>query len=559
MKHVIIGGVAGGATAAARIRRIDEKAEITLIEKNHHISYANCGLPYYLGGVITERQKLFVKTAQDFKQRFNIDVKLQHEALSIDTKAKTILVRDAFGYEKILSYDKLLLSPGANPVKPPLKGIDLPGIFTLRSVGDTDQIKAYIEKHEVKRAVVVGAGFIGMEMAENFKQKNIDVTVIEMANQVMGPLDFCMAALVQRSLKENGIHLMMNKQVCVFKSNNEVLTLEFKSGEKMDTDLVILSIGVRPQTELAVQAGLKIGETGGIWVNQFLQTSDKDIYAVGDAIEFPHPITKKPWLNYLAGPANRQARLVATNMVRGNEQIYEGSIGTSIAKIFDLTAASTGFSSKVLRKLNIPFLASTTCSDSNAGYYPGASRMMIKMLYSPRDGRIYGAQIVGQKGVDKRIDQIALLIKLGGKVNDLMELEHAYAPPFSSAKDPIAIAGYVATNVLTKEMPILTWKDMYQSIHGEGKIKDLTIVDLRTVEEYENDTIEGTVNIPLDELRNRLDELNPNQPILVFCMVGRRGYLGQKILFGNGFKKVYNLTGGMKLYEPAVAAYEENN
>lgn len=560
MKHIIIGGVAGGATAAARIRRIDEQAEITMIEKRHHISYANCGLPYYLGNVITERTNLFVKTAADFKTRFNVEVKIQTEVLSINSEDKTVLIQNPDGSKENLPYDKLLLSPGAIPVIPPLKGINLPGIFTLRNVADTDNIKEYIEHEKVKRAVIVGAGFIGLEMAENFKNNGIDVTIVEMANQVMGPLDFSMAALVRENLLQNGVKLMLNEQVQSFEANQQNGQSEIKtnllSGIDIYADMVILSIGVRPQTELAEKANIKLGVTKGIRVDKYLQTSIKDIYAVGDAIEYPHPITKEPWLNYLAGPANRQARVAATNMVRGNTDTYEGSIGTSIAKIFDQQVAVTGLVGKKLKQLNTKYKATATCSSSNADYYPGALKIAIKLTFSVPDGKLLGAQVVGQKGVDKRIDQLALLIKKGGTVQDLMEIEHAYAPPFSSAKDPIAIAGYVATNVLTGEMSILNWREMYASLHNNGNVKNLRILDVRTKEEVDEDPVPGTENIPLDELRDRLNELDTNQAILVYCLVGLRGYLAFRILQKNGFKEVYNLTGGMKIYKSAVAALE---
>ena len=560
MKHIIIGGVAGGATAAARIRRIDEKAEITMIEKRHHISYANCGLPYYLGNIITERTNLFVKTAADFKTRFNVDVKIETEVLSINTEDKTVLVQNPDGSKEDLPFDKLLLSPGAVPVIPPLRGINLPGIFTLRNVADTDNIKEYIEHEKVKQAVIIGAGFIGLEMAENFKNNGIDVTIVEMADQVMGPLDFCMASLVRENLLQNDIQLMLNEQVEAFEANQQngqsEIKISLRSGIEICADMVILSIGVRPQTELAEKANIRLGTTKGIWVNKYLQTSVKDIYAVGDAIEYPHPVTGEPWLNYLAGPANRQARIAATNMVRGNTDTYEGSIGTSIAKIFDQQVAVTGLVGKKLKKLKTKFKATTTCSSSNADYYPGALKLAIKLTFSIPDGKLLGAQVVGQKGVDKRIDQLALLIKKGGTVQDLMAVEHAYAPPFSSAKDPIAIAGYVATNVLTGEMPILNWKEMYASLHNNGSVKNLRILDVRNQEEVDENPVKGCDHIPLDELRSRLNELDPKQAILVFCAVGLRGYLAFRILKENGFKEVYNLTGGMKIYKSAVAALE---
>ena len=568
MKYVIIGGVAGGATAAARMRRIDEKSEITLIEKRHHISYANCGLPYYLGNVIAERKELFVKTASEFQKRFNVKVMTETEALSIDAENKSIKIRTSKGDVKDLTYDKLLLSPGAKPVKPKLPGVGLSGIFTLRNVGDTDHIKAYINENIAKKkcpnkkAVIVGAGFIGLEMAENLMNQGLDVTIVEMAGQVMNPMDFCMASFIQSHLIEKGVHLKLNEQVQSFEPTLPddciPINIKLKSGNTIKTDMVILSIGVRPETSLTKNTDIKLGETGGIWVDQYLRTSVKDIFAVGDAVEFPHPITGRPWLNYLAGPANRQARIAATNMVRGCIDRYEGSICTAIAKVFDLTVAVSGLISKRLNQVDMKFMATHTVSSSNAGYYPGACQMIIKLTYSPDDGQLFGAQVIGKTGVDKRIDQFAMIIKRKGTVRDLMQIEQAYAPPFSSAKDSAAIAGYVATNAFTKEMPVLTWKKMFRQLHGLGAIKNLRILDVRTPEEYKENTIDGTENLPLEDLRDRLKELDPNQPTLVFCKVGLRGYLASNILRGNGFKEVYNLTGGITIYNSASKAWIDN-
>lgn len=568
MKYIIIGGVAGGATAAARIRRIDEKSDIILIEKRHHISYANCGLPYYLGNVITERKDLFVKTADDFQKRFNVQVMTETEALSIDSEKKSVKIRTPKGVEKDLTFDKLLLSPGAKPVKPKLKGIEMPGIFTLRNVGDTDQIKAYIGKCickkecSNKKVVIVGAGFIGLEMAENLKNQGMDVSIVEMGSQIMNPVDFCMASFIQNHLIEKEVNLKLNEQVESFEYTSIddcfPINVKLKSGNNLKADMVIFSIGVRPEISLIKNTDIKLGETGGIWVDQYLRTSVKDIFAVGDAVEFPHPITGRPWLNYLAGPANRQARIAATNMVRGCIDKYEGSIGTSIAKVFDLTVAVTGLIGRRLRELNIKYMATHTVSCSSASYYPDSNPMIIKLTYSPANGQLFGAQIVGRTGVDKRIDMFSMIIKKKGTVMDLMEIEQAYAPPYSSAKDPAAIAGYVATNAFTKEMPVLTWKKMFRELHGMGTIKNLRILDVRTPEEYKDNYIEGTENFPLDDLRDHLNELDKNQPILVFCKVGLRGYLALDILKGNGFKKVYNLTGGVTVYNSASKVWIKN-
>lgn len=428
MKYIIIGGVAGGATAAARIRRNTEKAEIILFEKGEYISYANCGLPYYIGGVIEDRERLFVQTPESFGKRFNIDIRTRSEVTAIDVKKKEVTVRSS-GKTYTESYDKLLLSPGASPVRPPLPGIDTEGIFTLRNVNDTDRIKSYMQQKAVKRAVIVGGGFIGLEMAENLHHSGIEVSVVEMANQVMGPIDYSMASLVHEHLQQKGVRLYLEQAVESFEKTAEGISVHFKSGIQVNAEMVLLSIGVRAETRLATEAGLKLGEMRGIYVNEYLQTSDESVYAVGDAIEFPHPITHKPWLNFLAGPANRQARIVADNMVFGNKIKYEGSIGTAIAKVFDLTVASTGLPAKRLKQMDIPYLSATIHSNSHAGYYPGASMLDIKITFSPTDGKLYGAQIVGYDGVDKRIDEYALTIKRNGTVYDLTKLEHAYAPP----------------------------------------------------------------------------------------------------------------------------------
>lgn len=478
MKYIIIGGVAGGATAAARIRRNTEKAEIILFEKGEYISYANCGLPYYIGGVIEDRERLFVQTPESFGKRFNIDIRTRSEVTAIDVKKKEVTVRSS-GKTYTESYDKLLLSPGASPVRPPLPGIDTEGIFTLRNVNDTDRIKSYMQQKAVKRAVIVGGGFIGLEMAENLHHSGIEVSVVEMANQVMGPIDYSMASLVHEHLQQKGVRLYLEQAVESFEKTAEGISVHFKSGIQVNAEMVLLSIGVRAETRLATEAGLKLGEMRGIYVNEYLQTSDESVYAVGDAIEFPHPITHKPWLNFLAGPANRQARIVADNMVFGNKIKYEGSIGTAIAKVFDLTVASTGLPAKRLKQMDIPYLSATIHSNSHAGYYPGASMLDIKITFSPTDGKLYGAQIVGYDGVDKRIDEYALTIKRNGTVYDLTELEHAYAPPFSSAKDPVALSGYVAGNILSGKMTPLYWRELQQA-----DLKKVTLVDVRTADEY---------------------------------------------------------------------------
>lgn len=546
-KFIIIGGVAGGATAAARIRRNTEQAEIILFEKGEHISYANCGLPYYLGGVIEERERLFVQTPESFGKRFNIDVRVNSEVIGIDTIEKQVHIRTSDGREYTESYDKLLLSPGASPVRPPLPGIDSEGIFTLRNVTDTDRIKSFMQQKEVKNAVIVGGGFIGLEMAENLHHRGIRVSIVEMGNQVMSPIDFSMASLVHKQLQEKGIQLFLGQTVESFTDNSGKVTVHLKSGIKLESDMVLLSIGVKAETTLARKAGLRLGEMQGIYVNKHMQTSDENIYAVGDAIEYPHPTTGKPWLNFLAGPANRQARIAADNMVFGNVLSYEGSIGTSIAKVFDITVASTGLPGKRLKQMGIPYLSATTHASSHASYYPGALPMSIKITFSPTDGRLYGAQIVGYDGVDKRIDQYALFIKKGGTTEELTLLEQAYAPPYSSAKDPVAITGYIAGNILSGKMTPLYWREL-----SETDISRITLVDVRTREEFELGTIPGAINIPLEELRERMKELPMERPVYLFCSVGLRGYLASNILKGNGYRDVRNLIGGLKTYDTST-------
>lgn len=472
MKYIVIGGVAGGATAAARIRRNTEQAEIILFEKGEYISYANCGLPYYIGGVIAEREKLFVQTPEAFGKRFNIDVRTRSEVIAIHSADKTVDIRTSDGKTYTESYDKLLLSPGASPVRPPLPGIDNEGIFTLRNVNDTDAIKSYLQQHKVKRAVIIGAGFIGLEMAENLQEAGAEVAVVEMANQVMAPIDFSMASLVHEHLLQKGVHLYLEKAVASFERTVNGLEVIFKSGERLPADMVLLSIGVRPNTSLVTEAGLEIGEMRGIKVNDYLQTSDEYIYAVGDAIEFRHPLTDRPWLNYLAGPANRQARIVADNMVFGNKVTYEGAVGTSIAKIFDMTVAASGLPAKRLKQAGIDYLSATIHSGSHAGYYPDALQMSIKITFSPVNGKLLGAQIVGYNGVDKRIDEFSQVIKHNGTVYDLMALEQAYAPPFSSAKDPVAVAGYVAGNILSGKMKPLYWRELQAASSSDSSKVD---------------------------------------------------------------------------------------
>lgn len=552
MKYVIIGGVAGGASTAARLRRMDEKAEIVLFEKGEYISYANCGLPYYIGGVIQERERLFVQTPESFAARFRVEVRTKSEVQKIDPAQKTVTVSDGSkGRMYRESFDKLVLSPGAEPVRPPLSGIEEEGIFTLRNVGDTDGIKQWIEQRQVRRAVIVGAGFIGLEMAENLHKRGIRVTIIEMADQVMTPVDFEIAAVVHEHFKEKKVGLLLKEAVSAFRRDADGLKVELKSGRSLSTDLVLLSIGVRPDVRLAREAGLKIGEAGGIFVNEYLQTSHPDIYAVGDAIEFPHPLSGRPSTCFLAGPANKQGRICADNIVQGNTSIYKGSIGTAIAQVFDLTVGSTGLSAKLLDRFGIPYREAIVHAGSHAGYYPGAIPLTIKINFSPENGRLWGAQVVGYEGADKRLDMLAAVVRTEGSVYDLMEMEHAYAPPFSSAKDPVNMAGFVADNILSRKVFPIGWRELQNTDK-----KEVTLINVCTPEECSLNTLEGALNIPLNELREHLGTLPKTKPVIVFCAVGLRGYIASRILIQAGFN-VRNLTGGLKTYTTATS--DQNN
>lgn len=545
---MIIGAVAGGASTSARLREMDEQAEIIVFEKGEYISYANCGLPYYIGNVIKERDKLFVQTAASFTSRFAVDVRVKTEVIDINPNEKFITAVNLLTGETYTeSYDKLVLSPGAEPIRPPLPGIGLEGIFTLRNVVDTDYIKAYVEQNASGKAVVIGAGFIGLEMAENLHELGMDVSVIEMGNQVMAPLDYPMAAMVQQHIRSKGVHLHLNTKVTGFEKEGSGLNVILNDKEALYADVVILSIGVRPDTKLAAKAGLKISTAKGIWVNEYMQTSDPHIYAVGDAIEFESPFTGLPVNTFLAGPANKQGRICANNLVLGNVQRYNGSINTAIVKVFDKTVAATGMASKQLHAASIKHIVSTTHSGSHAGYYPGAEQMSIQLTFAPESGRLLGAQVVGSKGVDKRLDLLASVVKRGGTIYELTELEHAYAPPFSSAKDPVNIAGFTAENILLQQMQPFYWNE------AVAISQNSVVLDVRTENEFGAGSLPNAINIPLDELRTRLGELPTDGNIYVYCQVGLRGYLATRILMQNGFKNVINLSGGYKLWQSASA------
>lgn len=543
MKKILItGGVAGGATAAARLRRLDETAEIILLERGEYISFANCGLPYHIGGVIKNRDDLLVTTAEDFSARYRIDIRPFNEVTALFPSEKTVEILDVrSGKTYRETYDHLILSPGAAPLKPAIDGIDDERIFTLRNIPDTDRIKHLLDSRKPQSVVVVGGGFIGLEMAENLALRGLKITLVEMAGQVMAPLDYEMAHLVHTHLKAKKVNLILNNAVKRFIPLEDRLKVETSDGTVMDCDMVLFAAGVRPENDLARNAGLAIGERGGIRVNDTLQTSDPSIYAVGDAIETRDFVTGAPAMVPLAGPANRQGRIAADN-IADRKSTYKGALGTAVAKIFDLTVASTGKNEKTLKARNIPYRKSYTTSASHATYYPGAEYMNIKLLFSPASGRILGAQIVGGKGADKRIDVIATAIRGGMTVYDLEDLELAYAPPYSSAKDPVNIAGFVAANLLKGDVETIYPEDI-------AGLDDSThvLVDLRTpLERRQSGTLQNAVNIPIDDLRHRLGELDKDKTHILYCAVGLRGYIGYRILTQHGFK-AKNLSGGMEL------------
>jgi len=543
LKTVIIGGVAGGASTAARLRRLDEKVEIIIIEGGEYISYANCGLPYYIGGTIKVRDNLLVMSPQRFKEWFNIEVRVNNEALSIDrAKKEIIIMNQSTGVKYNESYDYLVLSPGAEPLRPPLPGIDSPGIFSLRTIPDTDRIYNYIQEYTPQKAVVVGAGYIGLEMAENLQHRGLEVTVVELAPQVLPPIDAEMAALVQQYLRSRGINLRLGDGVRQFHHDkNSGLKVELAGGELLEADLVLLSIGVKPETKLAREAGLEVER--GIKVNDYMQTSDSSIYALGDAVEVTNLVTGKPAVIPLAGPANKQGRIVANN-ISGRRERYKGTQGTSVLKIFDMTVATTGANERVLKDAGIQYHIVIIHPNDFAGYYPGASPLSLKLLFSP-EGKILGSQAVGFSGVEKRIDVIAAALRSGNTVYDLQALELAYAPPYSSAKDPVNIAGYVATNFLQGDYKTIEVTELID-MEDPGPFQ---ILDVREPEENELGKIPGSKNIPLGKLRERLNELDPQKEVITYCSIGLRSYLAMRILTLNGFNKVRNLSGGYRLYQ----------
>lgn len=555
MKTLIIGGVAGGATTAARLRRMDESAEIILFERGEYVSYANCGLPYYIGGTIGKRDQLFIQTVEGFTKRFNIDIRVQAEVISINLQDKTIKVKELItNREYIESYDKLVVSTGAEPIKPSLPGIEDERILSLRNVPDMDRIKKYLDTNKPRRAVVIGGGFIGLEMVENLHDAGLEVCIIERGDQVMTPIDYSMAAHIHQHLRSKGVGLLLKENVVGFTSLGKEIEISLESGVNVVTDLVILSIGVRPETKLAKEAGLELGSLGGIKVDEYMQTSDKDVYALGDAVEVYNPTIGKQSLIPLAGPANKQARIVADNILNGNQYSYKGTIGTSIAKVFDLTVAATGASSKLLDREGINHIISYTHGSSHAGYYPNGLPLSIKINVSSTDGKLLGAQVVGFDGVDKRIDLLAQVIKKGGTIYDLQEIEHAYAPPYSSAKDVVNMAGFVAGNILEGKVQIIQWNDIARLDRS-----NTLIIDTRTKEEFDMGHIDQAINIPVDEIRNRLSEIPKEKKIVLYCAVGLRGYIASRILLQHDYTSVYNLSGGYKTYSIAVAKQTSDN
>ena len=548
MKIIVIGGVAGGASTAARLRRMDEKAEIIMLERGPYISFANCGLPYFIGDVIKDRDKLLVVTPEKLKAMMNIDSRVRNEVTAIDRKNKSVTIRNLDTnetYEE--TYDKLVLSPGAGPIVPPLPGVDLPGVFTLRNLPDMDKIKAYVDEKKPARAVVVGGGFIGLEIAENLVHRGVEITLIEMLDQVMAPIDYEMAALVHQHLTFKRIRLALGDGLKAIGTGNNPgwMEVELSSGRKVDTDMVILSIGVRPENALAKEAGLELGVRGTVVTNEHMQTSDPDIYAVGDAAQVTSRLTGTATSLALAGPASREGRVAADHIAGNKKAVFPGVVGTSVVKVFDLTVAAVGMNSKALKQAEIPFQNVIIHSSNHAGYYPGASPMAFKLLYN-EEGKILGAQAVGIEGVDKRIDVIATAMQAGMTVYDLEELELAYAPPFSSSRDPVNIIGFTAANILRGDARVMTW-DQVRTL-DRNKI---TIVDVRLPEELALGMIDGAINIPLQKIRSQINEIPKDRPVLLYCQTGQRSYFASRILNQLGFE-AYNLTGGYKTYSHAV-------
>ena len=553
-KTIIIGGVAGGATAAARLRRIDETADIVMFERGEHVSFANCGLPYYVGNVIKEREDLLLSSPELFRRRYNIDVRVATEVVAIDRSRKRVDVRDRRSGEVYTEdYDQLLLSPGAEPIRPPLEGIDEERFFTVRNVPDTDRIKAFVDERRPRTAVVVGGGFIGLEMAENLVHRGVSVAIVEMLDQVMPGMDIEMAAFIHDHLREKGVDLRLGDGVDRFDREDGRIRVKTKSGETIPCDMVVLSVGIRPESGLAREAGLDVAKDGRIRVDETMRTSDPDIFAVGDAAEMRNFVTGLPTATPLAGPANKQARVAADN-IAGRRSIFRGTLGTAVVKVFDLAVASTGCSEKRLVHNELPYRVSYTHSGSHAGYYPGAESIAVKLIFCPGSGRVLGAQMIGRAGVDKRIDVVATAIRGGMTVFDLEELELAYAPPYGSAKDPVNIAGNVAANLMKRDVD-----NAYHYQVGADDLKDAVLLDLRTQPELEEEgMIDGAVHIPIDQLRDRLGELDRDATYIPYCAVGYRGYVGHRMLAQHGFKS-RNLSGGYETYRIASQRFNRQS
>ncbi len=547
-KVLIVGGVAGGASAAARLRRLDETAQIIMFERGEYISFANCGLPYYIGGEITEKSSLTLQTPQSFNARFNVDVRIFSEVISIDKEAKTVTVKNTnTGDSYIESYDKLILSMGAEPIKPNIEGVNSDKVFTLRNIPDTYKITDYIKNNKPKSAVVVGGGYIGVEMAENLHSAGLGVTIVEMSNQVIAPLDYDMACDVHNHIQSKGVNLILGNAVQSISDNGDSLNITLTQGETQ-ADMLIMAIGVRPESSIAKTAGLLVNERGSIIVLDNMQTSDENIYAVGDVIEVTDFVTGQKAFIPLASPANKQGRIAADNICGINSK-YTGTQGSSILKVFDMTVATTGVNEKTAKRLGLNYDKSFTYSASHASYYPGAVNMAIKTIFEKETGRILGVQIVGYDGADKRCDVFATAIRAKMTAFDLAQLELCYAPSFSSAKDPVNMAGFVIENLLTDKVKNFHWHDI-ADLPRDGSV---ILLDTRTTMEFENGNIEGFINIPLASLRDRLGELDKSKKVYVTCQVGLRGYVAARILSQNGFD-TYNLSGGYRLYHTIFGA-----
>ena len=544
MKVVIVGGVAGGATAAARLRRLDENAEIVVFERSGFVSYANCGLPYYIGGVIEDEAELTLQTPESFYARFRVQMKVHHEVTAIDRTAKTVTVRNLETGEVFTeSYDKLLLAPGAKPTQPALPGVGLDRLFTLRTVEDTLRIYRFVEEQKPRSVVLAGGGFIGLELAENLRERGLEVTIVQRPKQLMNPFDPDMAALIHREVRAHGVRLALGHTVEGFAETDSGVEVLLKDEEPLRADMVVLAIGVTPDSHLAAEAGLELGLKGSIAVNDRMQTSDPDIYAVGDAVQVTHFVSGQPALIALAGPANKQGRIAADNIAGGNSR-FKGSQGSSVLKIFSLTAAATGLNEGAARRAGLDADAVVLAPMNHAGYYPGGQVMTMKVVYERGTGRILGGQIIGGDGVDKRIDVLATAIRAGMTAADLTELDLAYAPPYSSAKDPVNMAGYTIENLLTGKVRQFRLADL-EALPRDGSV---TLVDARTPGEYRRGHADGFINLPLDELRDHLAELDPAKPVYVMCQSGLRSYLGCRILAQHGFT-CYNFAGGYRFYE----------